>query len=277
MDNVEYSLYIVATPIGNMEDITLRALNCLKKVDFILCEDTRQSIKLLNHFGISKPLVSYHKFNEAQISDSITEKLLEGQTAALISDAGTPLISDPGHILIKKLIENNISFCVLPGANAVLPSIIKSGFSTEKFLFAGFLPSKTNDRKKALEKYMHSEYPVILYAAPHELKKLLKLMDDTAPEVELCINKELTKLYEDCFYGTASELLETMPEEIRGEYTVVVNANLEQKKYDNCDIENEFSDLIQRGKTKKEALKEIADKTNISKKELYSLLMKKDV
>ena len=277
MDNVEYSLYIVSTPIGNMDDITLRALDCLKKVDFILCEDTRQSIKLLNHFGISKPLISYHKFNEAQISDSITKKLLCGQTAALISDAGTPLISDPGHILIKKLIEKDIHFCVLPGANAVLPSIIKSGFSTERFLFAGFLPSKAADRQKALDKYMHSDYPVILYAAPHELKKLLKQMADTEPRVKLCINKELTKLYENSFYGIASELIEILPEEIKGEYTIVVNSNPEEKSYDNYNIENEFENLTQKGITKKEALKEISGKTGIPKKELYALLMKKDV
>lgn len=277
MDERKYSLYIVSTPIGNLNDITLRALECLKNVDFILCEDTRQSMKLLSHFEISKPLISYHKFNESKTCDDIIDRLRLGESAALISDAGTPLISDPGHILVRKIIENDISFCVLPGANAALPSIIKSGFSTEKFIFIGFFPKHKTERETLLKKYLYYDVPVISYASPHELIKLLGEIDKINPNVELCVNKELTKLHEESFYGNANEILSQLPKEPKGEFTVVINAySQNESPNEEINIEEMFAQLISNGNTKNEALKIISKQTDIPKKELYNRFMIKE-
>lgn len=277
MDERTYSLYIVSTPIGNMDDISVRALDALRNCDFILCEDTRQSVKLTNHFGISKPLISYHKFNEGLTADGIADRLLAGQRACLISDAGTPLISDPGYTLVQKLIENNISFTVIPGANAVLPSVILSGFSTEHFLFYGFLDKQASKREKELIKILDSEYPVILYASPHELRRLLETIDRLSPKAQLCLNKELTKLHEESFHGTASQILSLLPDSPKGEYTIVTAGKSEDAPEELSDTQMDelFDSLTSSGMSGKEALKVISERTGIGKKELYSRYMKK--
>lgn len=272
-------LYIVSTPIGNLGDITLRALETLRNVDFILCEDTRHSIKLLNHYEIKKPLISYHKFNEAATVSSITERLLSGESCALISDAGTPLISDPGYILTEKLIENDIEFIVIPGANALLPALIASGFKTEKFLFMGFLPKKKNKREETLLSIKENPYPTILYVSPHELKDVLESIKGLFPERRISLSKELTKIHEKTYRGLAAEILHQLDETVKGEYVLVIDAGSasETVKEDIGELaDGELSDryhkLLKNIPDHKEALKKLAKEMGTSKRILYDRL-----
>ncbi len=272
-----YSLYVISTPIGNLDDISFRALECLRAVDFILCEDTRQTVKLTNHYDIGKKLVAYHKFNENEISDRIINRLAAGERAALVSDAGTPLISDPGSILIKKAIENNISFCVIPGANAVLPSLIMSGFDTSSFIFWGFLPKKKNEKTERLRSALSSRMTGVFYVAPHELKEVLSLLNAISPMVRLSLTKELTKLYEHTWRGTPDEILALLPETVRGEYTLTVDAGAlcpEEEAPDTEKIKEIFSAYTEQTGSKKTALMLTAEKTGLKKNDLYDLLMK---
>ena len=164
-------LYFVATPIGNLADMSFRAVETLKNVDLIACEDTRHSLTLLNHYGIKKPLISYHKFNEKENSEKIIASLLEGKNVAVISDAGMPVISDPGNILVNMLIENGLEFTVIPGACAFVSALILSGLDSARFCFLGFLPQKSSERKEFLEKYKNLDMTLIFYSAPHDIKK----------------------------------------------------------------------------------------------------------
>ena len=274
------TLYVVSTPIGNLEDISIRALNTLKEVDFILCEDTRHSIKLLNHFEIKKPLISYHKFNEMASCDYIISRLESGENAALISDAGTPLISDPGSILVQRLIDYNIEFTVVSGANALLPALIMSGFSTENFLFYGFLPKKRSLREKELTRI--SEYPFvsIIYCSPHELRELLLLIESLLPMRRLSLSKEITKLHETTLRGTATDILSLLPENIKGEFVMVIDkCEEESSKINYCEIDDEalnemFEEELQLTNDKKLALKNLAKKFDVPKRDLYDRLMK---
>ena len=279
MDEKKYSLYIISTPIGNMDDISVRALDALRECDFILCEDTRQSMKLMSRYDIHRPLVSYHKFNESKTVDAITDRLISGETACLISDAGTPLVSDPGFILTQRLIELGICFTVIPGANAVLPSIIMSGFPTEGFFFRGFLPKGASDRQKVLSETLALPFPAVIYASPHELVKLLGEIDRLSPGMPLAVNKELTKLHEETFRGTASEILKMLPETVKGEYTIVTAGaeavKIETEEMDDEEIKRSFEKLTAEGIRGKEAVRILAEKTERPAKELYDMLMKK--
>ena len=276
MQTEQSTLYIISTPIGNLGDITLRALNILGEVDFILCEDTRHSIKLLNHYSIKKPLVSYHKFNEKASINLIIERLRSGECAALISDAGTPLISDPGSILIKELIKENIDFFVVPGANALIPAMIMSGFETTGFDFRGFLPKNRNEKKRILSSISESDHPVIFYIASHELKTVLKMIDEILPNRKISLSKELTKIHEATFRGTASKVAESLIDE-RGEFVLVLDANKAQKKElpDSENLKAEFDNLCLTT-NRNEALKILADKYDVKKRDLYSILMVKN-
>lgn len=273
-------LFIVSTPIGNLEDISFRALNALKNVDFILCEDTRRSIKLLNHFGIKKPLISYHKFNEFSSVETILDRLMRGETAALISDAGTPLISDPGHILIKKLIEYHLCFEVIPGANALLPALIYSGFDTERFFFYGFLQKKKSKRKEELSSIAHYPYPVIIYVAPHDLKDILWETAKLLPLQQLSLSKEISKIYEQTFRGTAEEIISALGEEIRGEYVLVFDKadEIEEQpgsaELSEDELKEQYQALIDAGINPNDALKLLAKRLNTNKRELYDKLRK---
>lgn len=275
----EFSLYVISTPIGNLQDITLRALECLKNVDYILCEDTRTSVKLLNHFGIKKRLVAYHKFNEMEITENIISDLLTGEKAALISDAGTPLISDPGNYLVKALIENDIDFCVLPGANALLPAVILSGLYSKEFTFIGFLPKKNNERIRLLSSCLASNIPCIIYVSPHELSKVLDEINTLSPKRKLSLSKELTKLHEHTYRGCANEIMSMLQDNIKGEYTMVIDRaeNTDERDLTSeADIKNMFETFVSQGIERKTALAMICEKSNLSKKEIYALVMKKD-
>ena len=216
-------IYIVPTPIGNLDDITLRAINVLKDVDLILCEDTRRSKKLLIHYEIETPLRSHHKFNEHQEVDFIIEKIKSGTKVALISDAGTPGISDPGYLIVRTCIQNNIEIDCLPGPTAFVPALINSGIPSDKFIFEGFLPVKKG-RKTRLEILSKEERTMVFYESPH---KILKTLNDFlihfGSNRKVSISRELTKIYEETIRGTIHSVLESLTEKsIKGEIVVIV-------------------------------------------------------
>ena len=216
-------IYIVPTPIGNLDDITLRAINVLKDVDLILCEDTRRSKKLLVHYEIETPLRSHHKFNEHQEVDIVIEKIKSGTKVALISDAGTPGISDPGYLIVRTCIQNNIEIDCLPGPTAFVPALINSGIPSDKFIFEGFLPVKKG-RKTRLEILSKEERTMVFYESPH---KILKTLNDFlihfGSNRKVSISRELTKIYEETIRGTIHSVLQSLTEKsIRGEIVVIV-------------------------------------------------------
>lgn len=216
-------LYIVPTPIGNLQDMTFRAVEVLKNVDIILAEDTRQTKKLTSHYQIDKPLWSHHKFNEHQATASVIEKLRGGTTFALVSDGGTPGISDPGFFLVRACIENHIEVTTLPGAVAFVPALINSGFPSDKFLFIGFLPHKKG-RKTILEGIAQEKQTVILYESPHRIVKTLEqIVQYIGPETAVAISRELTKTFEENRRGTANELLNHFKKhKPKGEFVVII-------------------------------------------------------
>lgn len=224
MESVKVSLYIVPTPIGNLGDITLRALDILRSVDSILAEDTRTSGFLLKHYQISRPLQSFHIFNEHKALQSVIQKLKDGETMALVSDAGTPGISDPGFLLIRECLKNDLVIECLPGATALIPALVKSGFPTDRFVFEGFLPHKKG-KQTLLKELAEEERTIILYESPHRLVKTLEQMQEFFGSDRLIsVSRELTKLHEETFTGTLAEtLLHFQQKEVKGEIVMVIN------------------------------------------------------
>jgi 16S rRNA (cytidine1402-2'-O)-methyltransferase len=200
-------LYVVATPIGNLGDITLRALDILKSVDLIAAEDTRHSGMLLKHFGIKKPFISYHEHNEARRTAGLVERLMSGENVALIADAGTPGLSDPGLRLIRQCIQSEVSFTIIPGPSSILTALVGSGFSSEKFSFRGFLPVKSGQRERELRAVAECDETAIFFESPYRLTKTLATCTNIMPDRQLCVARELTKRFEEFRRGTASELL----------------------------------------------------------------------
>jgi 16S rRNA (cytidine1402-2'-O)-methyltransferase len=218
-------LYVVATPIGNLADITLRALEILKSVDLVAAEDTRHSGMLLKHFGIKKPFISYHEHNEAKRTAELVERLAAGENVALITDAGTPGLSDPGLRLIRECIQRDLSFTIIPGPSAILTAIVGSGFPTEKFSFRGFLPVKTGRRERELQAAAESGETVIFFESPYRLTKTLRACIDIMPDRQLCVARELTKKFEEFRRGTAGELLAYYEAHApKGEIVLVISA-----------------------------------------------------
>lgn len=217
-------LFVVPTPVGNLKDITLRALDVLKDVDFILAEDTRQTLKLLQHYQIQKPVYAYHKFNERKSSDGIIQKLKSGLKGALVSDSGTPGISDPGHVLIQECIKEEIQIETLPGATAFVPALVNSGFDTNEFLFIGFLPHKKG-RQTALKRIAATSNTVILYESPFRVLKLLnELKEHIGRERKVSCSREISKMFEETVRGTAEELIQHFTiKEPRGEFVVIIS------------------------------------------------------
>jgi 16S rRNA (cytidine1402-2'-O)-methyltransferase len=270
-------LYVVPTPIGNLKDITLRAIEVLESADMIAAEDTRQSLKLLNHFNIRKPLVSYHKFNEQNKSGSIVQLLKEGKNIALISDAGTPGISDPGSIIIKKCLEEKIDFVVLPGATAVIPALVYSGLDTTKFIFRGFFPRETKERRKVLDEISEREETIIFYEAPHRLLDALTFICENMGNRNLAVCRELTKIHEEIFRGTIKEAVSHFSsKQIKGEIVLVIEgkskeAILEEKKskWENMPIRDHIISYMELGKSKKESIKLVSNERGLPKSEIY--------
>jgi 16S rRNA (cytidine1402-2'-O)-methyltransferase len=264
------TLYIVSTPIGNLEDLTFRALRVLKEADVIAAEDTRHSRKLLTYYGISKPLISYWGEREKVKSAEIIERLHSGQSVALISDAGTPGISDPGAVLIKKAIEENIQVVSIPGPSALIAALSLSGLHTEEFIFIGFLPTKEGPRQKILKDLSLERRTLVFYEAPHRILQTLKDMEKIFLERKAALIKEITKIHEEVLRGSIPEILTKIKKTtIAGEYVIAVDGRTEGKKLTTEDAISEVSALMKKGLGRKEAVKKIADAYGLSKKELY--------
>lgn len=271
------TLYIVGTPIGNLGDITLRAIETLKSVDVILAEDTRQTLKLLNRFDIQKHLVSYHRHNEDDKIQKVVEFLDAGKNLALVSDAGMPIISDPGQNLIKYLIENNYDIITIPGVTAVITAIVKSGFDSTRFTFEGFLSVNKKQRKQRLESLKNETRTMVFYEAPHKILATLKDMKNYFGNRNICIARELTKIHEEYLYLTIDEAIEKIESVgIKGEIVLIIqgadeNELNESKKYEinNISVVELVKENIKNGLSKKDAIKEVAKLKGVSKNEVY--------
>ena len=261
------NLYLVPTPIGNKDDITFRALEILKNVDVIYAEDTRTSSILLKIYNIHKPIKACHLHNESKIKGKIVNELKSGKNIALISDQGTPLLSDPGHELVNEAISNNVNVISIPGPSALLPALNMSGIEANKFLFYGFLNSKKSVAKKELESLKDLQFTIVFYEAPHRFKATLELMLEVFGDRNISICRELTKIHEEIFRGKISEAYEFY-KEIKGEIVIVV-----EKGKKSMDIESmlkEINDAIKKGLSNKDAVKLISKKYGVSKNLLYN-------
>ena len=224
------NLYLVPTPIGNLEDITLRAIRILKEANIILAEDTRTSGKLLKHYEISTKMESYHKFNEHKAIDRLLQRMKAGEQFALISDAGTPAISDPGYLLSKAVLEEGLKLEVLPGATAFVPAIIKSGFSCDRFLYEGFLPHKKG-RQTKMKQVAENVFTTVFYESPHRIVKALEqIVEFIGPERKVSVSREISKLFEETITGTAKEVLENLKarDKVKGEIVLVISGKDEK-------------------------------------------------
>ena len=270
-------LYLVATPIGNLEDITLRALRILKEVDLIAAEDTRNTLKLLNHFDISKPLVSYHRHNEEIKVDNLIEKLKNGENIAVVSDAGTPAISDPGEIIVKEAIKNNISVVPIPGACALINALIASGLDSKEFTFFGFLPLNKKLRKEKLTELKSETKTSIIYEAPHKLKNTLQDLEQFIENRKIVLARELTKIHEEFIRGTVGEII-NKSDELRGEMIIVVEGAKkqdEQNNLNNISLEEHYKYYENLGFDKKEIIKKVSKDRGVSKNEIYMQFLEK--
>ena len=263
------TLYIVPTPIGNLEDITIRALNILKEVDVIFAEDTRTTKQLLNHYNITNKLVASHLYNETQNEEKELKYLKENKNIAIVSDRGTPVISDPGYILVKTAIENNYNVVCLPGPTAVIPALVMSGLSGGPFMFYGFLNSKESKRKKELETLKSIKYPIAFYEAPHRLIKTLNNIYEIFGNRKIAIVREISKKYEEVIRGTVENILKTV-ENLKGEIVIITEGNQEIKTFDNLSIKDHVNLYVEDGLTTNEAIKKVAKERSVSKSEIYS-------
>lgn len=273
------TLYLVATPIGNLEDITFRALRTLKEVDVILAEDTRKTLKLLNHFEIKKPLISFYRHNEGVKIEQVLGMLEEGKNLALVSDAGTPAISDPGEDLVRALIENEINIVPIPGAVAAIQALICSGFDTTRFAFEGFLSINKRCRKERLEELKNEERTMLFYEAPHKLTRTLDALKETfGPDRRIVLGREITKIHEEMMRMTVQEAIDYYEEnEVKGEFVIVVEGTPKVAEEVTETVEELMERYLDEGMDKKEAMKLVAKEKRISKSEVYKIcLSKKD-
>lgn len=269
-------LYLVATPIGNLEDITLRALRILKEVDTILAEDTRKTLKLLNHFEIQKPLISFYRHNEGVKVNHIINMLNDGKVLALVSDAGTPAISDPGEDLVRACIENEIEIIPIPGAVAFVQGLIASGFDTTKFAFEGFLSINKRCRKERLEILKNEERTIVFYEAPHKLKRTLQDFKEAfGGDRRIVLAREITKIHEEMLRLTVDEAIAYYEEnEVKGEFVIVLEGVHKKEEIVEETIKELMEQYLEEGYDKKEAMKLVAKKKGISKSEVYKELLK---
>lgn len=274
-------LYLCATPIGNLEDITFRVVRTLKEVDLIAAEDTRHSIKLLNHFDIKTPMTSYHEFNKVEKAKYLVEQLKEGVNIALITDAGTPGISDPGEELVKQAYEAGIAVTSLPGACAAITALTLSGLSTRRFCFEAFLSQDKKELQHILEQLKQETRTIIFYEAPHRLLKTLKVLYDALGDRKITVIKELTKKYERVWQTTLYEAVGLFQEqEAKGEFVVVMEGRSvqelkeeAQEKWEEFDLETHMELYLNQGFNKKDAMKAVAKDRGVSKRDIYQSLL----
>ena len=271
-------LYLCATPIGNLEDITFRVLRILKEVDVIAAEDTRNSIKLLNHFEINTPMTSYHEYNKYDKAKTLVEKMLKGENVAVITDAGTPGISDPGEELVRQALEAGIKVSSVPGAAACITALTMSGQATRRFAFEAFLPSDKNERKDILSELESETRTMIIYEAPHKIVTTLNDIYKYLGDVNIVLARELTKIHESFIRGKISEIISQM-KEIKGEMIILIegNKNIEENEtQNNLPIEEQYELYKKQGLTKNEAIKKIAKEQGVSKNEIYMQFLNKE-
>lgn len=269
------TLYIVATPIGNLEDITIRAINTLKKVDLIAAEDTRHTLKLLNYLEISKPLISYHRHNENIKTELLIENLKKGKNIALVSDAGTPGICDPGEEAIKQCIEENINVVSIPGPCAMVNALICSGLDTKEFVFLGFLPLNKKNRKEKLEEIFNETRTSILYEAPHKITNTLKDLKEVIQNRKIVLARELTKIHEEYIREDIDKLIE-ISKDLKGEMVLIIEGRELKKEnnFENLSIEEHYKYYEEKGLEKKEIIKKIAKDRKVNKNEIYKYFVK---
>lgn len=283
MDTEAGKLYIVATPIGNLSDMSLRAVETLRSVDLIAAEDTRNTIHLLTHFDIRTPMESYHEFNKYDKADDLVNRMLSGKNVAIVTDAGTPCISDPGEVLVAKCAEAGITITGIPGPSAAINALTLSGLSTRRFTFEGFLPAKKQkkERAAALERLKKETVTIIVYEAPHHLTETLKDLSEAlgaGRRVALC--REMTKIHEEVIRTTLSEAVETVP---RGEYVLVIEGKDEKEaaaertaEFSELSIEEHMQRYLEKGVEKKEAMKLVAADRGVTKRDIYKYLTEKE-
>jgi 16S rRNA (cytidine1402-2'-O)-methyltransferase len=268
-------LYLVATPIGNLEDITYRAVRVLREADLIACEDTRQTRKLLDHYDIRKPTVSYHEHNEAERAPELASRLAAGTVIALVSDAGMPLVSDPGYRLVRAAIELQVPVQALPGPSAALTALAASGLPTDSFRFGGFLPSKPGQRARALEALAGEHATAIFYEAPHRILEALEAIEQVLGSRPVVVARELTKIHEEFLRGTAAEVRAQLAarDAIRGEITVLIGKATGPAP-DDTPLDEAVERLVNGGTPRMDAIKQVARRRGLSKREVYDQLLK---
>ena len=272
-ENEKPTLYLVPTPIGNLNEMTPRAIDVLNSVDVIACEDTRNSGQLLKHFNISKRLIAYQNFNEASSTKGIINLLSQGNNIALISDAGYPLINDPGQRVVSEVTALGYNVVPISGCSAFLNALVASGLIAQPFIFIGFLPPSTHDCVKKLRLYQSYQMTLIMYEAPHRIEKMLQSCLDVLGDRHICIGRELTKVHEEFIRGTISEIL-PIASELKGEMVVVIEGNQDdyEKDIDMGQILNMVNTSIESGMSTSAAIKEVAKQTGISKNQIYDLV-----
>jgi 16S rRNA (cytidine1402-2'-O)-methyltransferase len=269
-------LYLVATPIGNLEDITYRAVRVLSEADLIACEDTRHTRRLLDHYGISKPTISYHEHNEAERAAELVERMHAGATVALVSDAGMPLVSDPGYRLVRAAVEADIPVMPVPGPSAALAALAASGLPTDAFHFAGFLPSKPLQRAKVLESLAEEHATLIFYEAPHRLVEALESIEEALGPRPVVVAREITKLHEEFLRGTAATIRAQLPaaDAVRGEITILIG-KADAPPPDERPLEEAVEELVGSGVPRMDAIKQVARRRGLSKRQVYDQLLRK--
>ena len=263
------SLYLIPTPIGNLEDITIRSLKMLEYVDVVLCEDTRTTGILLSHFDIKKKLLSCHEYNEDKMISTVINLLMSGKQVGLVTDQGTPIISDPGFILVKALIEKGYNVIGLPGATAFVPALISSGIEPSPFLFYGFLNSKSGKQREELDRLKNIPYTIIFYEAVHRMKKTLENMLEVFGNRRISISREISKIHEEIRRGTIEELLDSV-DQLKGEFVIVVEGNKEKVAFDKLSIIEHVKLFLNDGLTEMDAIKQVAKERGVSKSIIYN-------
>jgi 16S rRNA (cytidine1402-2'-O)-methyltransferase len=269
------TLYVVGTPIGNLEDITFRAVRILKEADLIACEDTRQTRKLLDHYGISKPTISYHEHNEIDRSRELIAVLLQGSNVALVSDAGMPLISDPGYRLVSAAIENGVRVEAVPGPSALLTALAASGLPANSFYFGGFLPAKPGQRLKAIEALKETQATLVFFEAPHRILDTLAAIQQVLGDRLMVVARELTKMHEEYLRGTASEIGAALAarESVKGEITLLISRP-SGAAHDETPLDQAVESCVAQGLSRMDAIKSVAHRRGLSKRDVYRQLEK---